>query len=171
MDWDEGGACPFCAAPFFPKRLYVAVVDGSLALAELWRAMPVDDVGRRMCMGLCADVDYPTMFRRTDAPCLRQRSGLHESFASAVVASDNVPLLREMVRAFGARAVAAGGLKCLHCGYGPLWNDSCSERVLHHGQPIEEGVPWMDDACPRCGALTPNERLMDAWDGVADRQQ
>lgn len=70
----------------------------------------------------------------------------------------------EMLRADGTYR----GLQCPRCGFGPLWNDFCSEFVSHHLQAADEagrGVA-INNACPRCGILTLDERLMDAWDGV-----
>ena len=57
------------------------------------------------------------------------------------------------------------GLQCPGCGYGPMWNDHCSELITHHDQESENGGT-ISNACPQCGLLVHDVGLMDRWTGV-----
>ena len=56
------------------------------------------------------------------------------------------------------------GLQCQMCGYGPLWNENCSELVTHHAQSSEAGGR-IDNTCSRCGTFVHDTPLMRRWDG------
>ena len=55
------------------------------------------------------------------------------------------------------------GFQCARCGFGPMWNDHCSELVSHQGQETDGGR--IDNACPRCGAFVHDVRMLMRWDG------
>lgn len=57
------------------------------------------------------------------------------------------------------------GLQCRACGYGPLWNENCSELITHHAQRIETGGQ-IDNTCPRCGSFVHDTAFMDQWNGT-----
>ena len=57
------------------------------------------------------------------------------------------------------------GFQCAACGYGPLWNDHCSELVSHHGQKTEEGHTLQNN-CPRCHTFVHDTRLLQRWNGA-----
>ena len=56
------------------------------------------------------------------------------------------------------------GLQCRGCGYGPLWNENCTELLTHHAQRTDGGGQ-IDNTCPQCGLFVHDTELMDAWDG------
>ena len=56
------------------------------------------------------------------------------------------------------------GLACARCGWGPMWNDACSDLVSHHDQEDEDGAR-IDNRCPSCHALVHDTREMVPWDG------
>lgn len=60
------------------------------------------------------------------------------------------------------------GLQCRACGYGPLWNENCSELITHHAQR-SEGGGQIDNTCPQCGSFVRDTALMSQWNGAVHR--
>ena len=56
------------------------------------------------------------------------------------------------------------GLACRKCGFGPMWNDHCSELITHHLQESAPGTR-IDNRCPRCNHLVHDVKEMAPWDG------
>lgn len=57
------------------------------------------------------------------------------------------------------------GLQCAECGFGPMWNDHCTDLITHHGQSDESSGHIVNNSCVRCKTLVHDTRQMERWNG------
>lgn len=55
------------------------------------------------------------------------------------------------------------GLQCSNCGFGPMWNENCSELITHHNQEINSNK--INNSCPNCKILVHDVKFMQRWNG------